>query len=230
VPFGSAPKCGRVRVVEGSAMSDLVLKPWTVDEFFAWQSRQTERYELVGGVPVRMMAGARNVHNDIVINILGELRARLRGSDCHPFNGDGSIETISGQIRRPDAGVDCGSRDPDAFKAASPRMVAEVLSPTTRDFDTFEKLAEYKLVESLGAIVIVEPNAAEVTVWSRGHDRTWTRHIIEGIDGRVDLPSLGIALPMAEIYDGVEFPLRPRLVRMDEPREEPAGRLPFAQS
>jgi Uma2 family endonuclease len=201
-------------------MSDPMSKPWTIDQFFAWQSRQTERYELVSGFPVRMMAGARNVHNDIVINILAELRARLRGSGCHPFNGDGSIETLPGQIRRPDAGADCGQRDPNAFQAALPRMVAEVLSPTTRDFDTFEKLTEYKQVESLDYIVAVEPTAPEVVVWSRGQDRAWVRHIVEGIDREVDMPAIGVTLPLAEIYDGVEFPARPRLVRMDEPREE----------
>jgi Uma2 family endonuclease len=203
-------------------MSDPMSHPWTVDQFFAWQSRQSERYELVSGFPVRMMAGARNVHNDIVINILAELRARLRGSGCHPFNGDGSIETLPGQIRRPDAGADCGQRDPNAFQAALPRMVAEVLSPTTRDFDTFEKLTEYKQVESLDYIVAVEPSAPEVVVWSRGQDRAWVRHIVEGIDHEVDMPAIGVTLPLAEIYDGVEFPARPRLVRMDEPREETA--------
>jgi Uma2 family endonuclease len=161
-------------------MSDPVSKPWTIDQFFAWQSRQTERYEFVSGFPVRMMAGARYVHNDIVINILAELRARLRGSGCHPFNGDGSIETLPGQIRRPDAGADCGQRDPNAFQAALPRMVAEVLSPTTRDFDTFEKLSDYKQVDSLDYIVAVEPNAPEVVVWSRRQDRAWVRHIVEG--------------------------------------------------
>lgn len=199
-------------------MPDPVLKPWTVDQFFAWQSRQPERYELVNGLPVRMQAGARNVHNDIVINILGELRSRLRGGDCHPFNGDGSIETIPGQIRRPDAGVDCGPRNPDAFKATTPRVVIEVLSPTTRDFDTFEKLAEYQRVESLDMIIIVEPNAPEVVIWSRGDDRGWVRRLIEGIDATIEMPSLGITLPLAEIYEGIEFPVRPRLVRMDEPR------------
>lgn len=194
-----------------------MLKPWTIDQFFEWQSRQPDRYELVNGFPVRMQADARNIHNDIVINILGELRTRLRGSGCSPFNGDGSIETIPGQIRRPDAGADCGPRNPDAFKAATPRMVAEVLSPTTRDFDTYDKLAEYKQIESLDTILIVEPNAAYVVVWSRGQDRGWTRNIIEGLDAVVDLPSLGINLPLTEIYDGIDFPGRPRLVRMDDP-------------
>ncbi|HEY4172785.1 MAG TPA: Uma2 family endonuclease [Rhodopila sp.] len=198
------------------------MKPWTIDQFFAWQTRQAERHELIGGFPVRMVAGARNVHNDIVINILAELRARLRGSGCHPFNGDGAIETLPGQIRRPDAGVDCGQRDPDAFMAALPHMVAEVLSPTTRDFDTFEKLAEYQQVASLDCIMVVEPNAPEVTVWSRGPDRTWVRRIVEGLDQDVAMPTIGITLPLAEIYDDIAFPARPRLVRMDEPREETA--------
>jgi Uma2 family endonuclease len=94
----------------------------------------------VDGFPVRMMVGAKNVHDDIVVNVLVQLGNQLRGKGCRPFTGDGSIETKPGQIRRPDIGVDCGRRDPNAMKAASPRVVFEVLSPTTRDFDTIGKL------------------------------------------------------------------------------------------
>lgn len=103
-----------------------------------------------------------------------------------------------------------------------PRMVAEVLSPTTRDFDTFEKLAEYKQVTTLDYIVAVEPNAPEVAIWSRGAERSWVRDIIQGIDAAVGMPALGVTLPLAEIYDGVEFPTGPRLVRMDETPPRPA--------
>ena len=188
---------------------------WTVEQFFAWQVRQTARYELVGGRPVRLMAGARNVHDDIVVNLLAALRGQLRGSGCRPFSGDGSIETLPGQIRRPDAGVDCGQRDPDGMTAAMPRMVAEVLSPSTRDFDSFEKLVENRQVETLDYIMVVEPNAAEVVVWSRGPGRAWVRHFVEGLDRGVDMPGIGVTLPLAEIYDGVAFPARPRLVRRD---------------
>jgi Uma2 family endonuclease len=94
-------------------------------------------------------------------------------------------------------------------------MVAEALSPTTRDYDAFEKLVEYKQVESLDHIVLVEPNTAEVVAWSRGPDRTWVRQVTEGLDGTVALPGIGVDLPMAEIYDGVAFPARPRLVRRE---------------
>lgn len=186
--------------------------PMSVDVFFAWQDAQAERYELVAGVPVRMMAGARNVHDDIVVNVLALLRAALRGTGCRPFTGDGSVETLPGQIRRPDVGVDCGPRDPDALKAAEPRVVVEVLSPSTRDFDAFEKVAEYRTLRTLDHILLIEPNAAEIRLWSRDADRTWVEARILGLDGLVALTALGIALPASEIYDGVTFPARPRLV------------------
>ena len=109
--------------------------------------------------------------------------------------------------------MDCGRRDPDGVWAASPRLVAEVLSPTSRDFDAFEKLAEYKQLDSLGYILMVEPNAPEVVLWSRDTGGIWKRHVADGLGQEVAMPVLGVTLPLAEIYDGVTFPPRPRLVR-----------------
>jgi Uma2 family endonuclease len=163
-----------------------------------------------------MMAGARNVHDDILVNLLAELRRQLRGGPCRPFTGDGAVETLPGQIRRPDAGVDCGRRDPDGLLAALPRLVADVLSPGTRDIDTLEKLAEYRAMDSLEHILLVETNAPEVLLWSRTSDRSWRRELIRGLDAMMELPALGLALPLGELYDGVAFPVGPRPFRLDE--------------
>lgn len=192
-------------------MAGLAEKPWSIERFFAWQDRQADRYELVGGFPLKMMAVAKNRHDDIVVNIIASLRTRLRGSDCRPFTGDGSIETRPGQIRRPDAGIDCGQRDPDAYRAANPKLVAEVLSPSRRDFDTIEKLAEYKLVEGLEAILVVESNAPQVVTWLRRGDGSWERSVAEGLAARVDIAALDLTLPLAELFEGIEFPPAPRL-------------------
>lgn len=123
-------------------------RKWTLTEFFAWQEKQHERYELVGGLPVRMISGTKAVHDTIVMNIIGELQNQLRGKTCRPFSGEHSVETLPGQIRRPDVGVDCGPLDPEAYKAAAARVIFEVLSPTTRDFDIFAKLEEYKTLHT----------------------------------------------------------------------------------
>lgn len=191
-------------------MAQAALRHWTPDEFFVWQEKQAERYELVGGFPLRLMAGASNRHDAVALNLLVQLATKLRGSACRTFTADSSIETRPGQIRRPDAGVDCGERDPDAYKAASPVLVAEVLSPSTRDFDTFDKLAEYKAVASLRHILYVEPNAPEAVLWSRVEETgDWAMNRTEGLDGTVGLPGLGIAIAMSELYDGVPFRARP---------------------
>ncbi|GJD62304.1 Uma2 family endonuclease [Methylobacterium frigidaeris] len=193
-------------------MSEPAHRRWSVQEFFAWQERQDERYELVGGVPVRMMAGARNVHDDIVVNLVAEFCARLRGTPCRPFTGDGSVATLPGQISRPDLGIDCGARDPNGLTAAEPRLVAEVLSPSTRDFDAFDELEEYKAVASLMVILLVEPNAPEIALWRRDTDGAWQHRLVAGLDQTIELPELGTRLALADVYDGVVFPPRPRLV------------------
>jgi len=197
-------------------MAEPERRGWTLEEFFAWQEKQPDRYELVDGRPLKMMAGAKNVHDDIVVNLVGELRTQVRGSGCRPFTGDGSVETRPGQIRRPDVGVDCGPRDPNATTSALPRVVIEVLSPSTRDFDSFKKLEEYKGVASIDYILLVEPNEALVSAWSRDDNGQWMEQRIRGLDAMIDMPKLNIALRMDAIFEGVRFPVMPRLVPNDD--------------
>jgi Uma2 family endonuclease len=89
----------------------------------------------------------------------------------------------------------------------------EVLSPTTRDFDAFEKLAEYRVMDSLEDILLVEPNAAAIVRYARAEDRSWQWSVVEGVDQAIHLPKIGVTLTLSEIYDGVAFPARPILVR-----------------
>jgi Uma2 family endonuclease len=206
--------------IKGPKMTDPASRPWTTAAFFAWQERQADRYELVDGVPVRMMAGTRNVHDDIVVNVLVALANQLKGGGCRPFTGDGSIETRPGRIRRPDIGVDCGRREPNAYTAASPRVVVEVLSPSTRDVDTIVKLEEYQQLPSVERVLLVEPNAPEVIVWVRGDDRNWRHATMRGLDAEVDMPEIAATLRLKDVYDGVAFPPRPRLV-LEEPDAPP---------
>lgn len=196
-------------------MAEPAQRKWTIEEFFAWQEGQGDRYELVDGLPIKMMAGAKNVHDDIVVNLVAELREQVRGSGCRPFTGDGSVETRQGQIRRPDVGVDCGQRDPNDTKAALPKVIIEVLSPSARDFDTFSKLQEYKLIESVDYVLLVEPNAAFVYVWSRDENGQWAERRVQGLSENIDMARLKIRLQMNAIYDGVQFPAIPRLVPSD---------------
>jgi len=75
----------------------------------------------------------------------------------------------------------------------------EVLSPSTRDFDTFKKLDEYRETGSLEYIVLVEPNEPVAFVWRRDGARGWVEARIRGLDAQIDMPEIGVTLQMAVI-------------------------------
>lgn len=109
--------------------------------------------------------------------------------------------------------MSCGPYDPDGYTSSEPVLVIEVLSPSTRDFDTVETPGEYRSVESLRFILYCGPDVAEAVLWSRNAERRWDRSRIDGLEATVDLPDLALSLGMADLCEGVAFPPGPRLVR-----------------
>ncbi len=84
-------------------MADPALRRLTIEEFSAWQEKQPDLYELVGGRP-QSMAGAKNVHDDIVVNILADLknqpvaRVAARSPETAPYG----LGQIRSGVRMPD--------------------------------------------------------------------------------------------------------------------------------
>lgn len=192
-------------------MSEHAIRRMTADEFLDWGLSQPMRYELVDGVPVAM-AGAKRRHDRIVMALHAILVQRLAGHACVAFSADTAVRIPSGNIRRPDAGIDCGRFDDNATAADAPYLVVEVLSPSTRDFDMFGKLDEYKTVPSLRHIVIIDPDTPQAYHWSRATDGGWGHELLEGLEAAITLPEIPCALDLATLYAGLTFQPRPRLV------------------
>ncbi len=192
-------------------MSEAVARPITQDAFLEWALDQEIRYEWVDGVPVAM-AGARQQHDQIVGNLVGILFNALRGHRCRRFTADFAVRIPSGNVRRPDAGIDCAPFNRDALAAEAPVFVAEVLSPSTRIFDQFRKLEEYKSVPGLRYILLIDPDAPQASLWRRDRDDAWRLGTVEGLDAVITLTEPDIAIDLATLYEGTTFPPRPRLV------------------
>jgi Uma2 family endonuclease len=111
-----------------------------------------------------------------------------------------------------DLGIDCGKPDDDSLTADKPALVIEVLSPTTGGFDVTVKLAEYQSLPSMDYILLVDTEMPTVHLYLRDQDGRWEDRIVKGLDAAIDLPKLNVALKLAEIYDGLQFRERPRLV------------------
>jgi Uma2 family endonuclease len=167
-----------------------------------------DKWELVDGVPI-MMAGATQRHQDVAANLLASLHQRLRGSGCRPTGSDTGVLTGDTSVRYPDLVVDCGPRYDDSMHATKPTVVIEVLSPSTRGFDSHLKLIEYKGNTDISQVLLVDTVTPRVLVHLRDGE-VWREEILTGLKGVIDLPDIRTELPMADVYDGIDF--GPRLV------------------
>lgn len=178
---------------------------WTIEEFLAWQAEVDERYELVDGFPVRMMSPTMVRHDRVVMNLTGEVLAKLRSGPCEPFSGEGGIETFPGQIRRPDFGIDCGETDDDSYLRSNPTLVAEVFSPSTRRFDLAAKLPEYQFVRTVRHILYIDPSRVDIAHWSRDANGSWQLKQHTSVEDRIALSAFDIFLDVAALYRGIRL-------------------------
>ncbi|MCC0806876.1 Uma2 family endonuclease [Methylobacterium sp. W2] len=188
-------------------MAQTARRLMSVEEFFDWQQRQDFLYELVDGVPiphVKMMTGASAQHDRVTVNIIAALHGQLRGTRCRPTTDDIGLRTGISTLRRPDVTVECGDLVLDSYESRTPRLVVEVLSPSTSTIDRFRKLEEYKRHPTIAYILLVETRWPSATLYRRDGE-AWVTQAFEAMDETIDLPIIGAGLPMSDVYDGMTF-------------------------
>ncbi|PXW63046.1 Uma2 family endonuclease [Methylobacterium sp. B4] len=164
-------------------MADPARRLMTPEEFFVGQTAQDGLYELVDGMPVphvEMMKGASAQHDRATVTIIAALHAQLRGSGCRPTTDDLALRTGIATIRRPAVTVECGDLVRDIDENRTPRLVVEVLSPSTTDIDRFRKLDEYRRHPSLAYILLVETRFPSTVLYRPGGRRLALADLYEG--------------------------------------------------
>ena len=175
-------------------------RPVMVREFLAMDLGDAKA-ELVDGL-ILMMAGGSPRHAAIAMNLGIALGNRLRGTGCRPYGSDLAVRTGEASIRFPDVSVyfrdDHTGETGDAKLLGVPRVIFEVLSPSTASNDQITKLAEYRALAGVAGIVFVDPENERVRLVEPGaaRDGAW---LPPGSD--LDLPMLGVSLPHAEIFE-----------------------------
>ncbi len=178
----------------------------SVEDYLAGELVSPVKHEYLGGV-VHAMAGARNLHNVIATNTLLALGSRLRGKRCRPFNSDTKIRVrLPTQLRfyYPDASVICRQNPLNESFQDEPAAVFEVLSKATQRIDQGEKKDAYLTIPSLSVYVLIEQESAAVVVYRRTA-QGFVREVYVGLDATLSLPEIEAELPLAEVYEGVEF-------------------------
>jgi Uma2 family endonuclease len=182
------------------------LKLVSVEDYLDGELDSPVKHEYLGGF-VYAMAGARNVHNVIASNVLGALYMGLRGKRCRPFNSDTKIRLrLPTHVRfyYPDVSVICRPNPLNESFQDEPAVIVEVVSRRTRRLDEGEKREAYLTIPSLSVYVLIEQETPAIVAFRRTA-QGFVREVYEGLDAVLPLGEIETALPLAEVYEAVEF-------------------------
>jgi Uma2 family endonuclease len=173
------------------------------EEYLAIEHDNPIRHEYRRGLVYAMASGTDN-HDRIALNLLTLVNLHLGSSDCRCHSGNVKVSYKDEFYYYPDAFVTCDPRDcEDRYVKRHPRLIVEVFSPSTRDFDVGEKFEDYKRIESLEEYVLISQDFQQVECRRRVAADTWET-VIYGAGDQLTLNSIGLNFAIAELYRGLD--------------------------
>ena len=197
-------------------MSALPQPSMTPAEYLTFERSQAEKHEYWHG-QIYLMAGANARHNLIVANLIAALGMALKGRPfvVYPSNLRVLIPA-TGLYTYPDTIVVCGAatfEDEDEDTLLNPTLIVEVLSKSTENYDRGDKFRNYRTIPSLQEYLLIAQHEWRVEHYLRQTDDQWLLTEVMDIIGEISLPAVACTLSMADLYDKVVLPSRPRLLR-----------------
>lgn len=178
----------------------------SVEDYLEREKYCEIRHEFVNG-EVFSMAGESKFHNLIVGNLYVALRRHLRDKpSCRVF-----MESVKTQVRSdqevryfyPDLQVSCESSALSEYYESAPKLVIEVLSPSTERFDRADKFYAYRKLPSLEEYVLVAQDTPRVEVYRLVNQ--WELELYTEMSMVVALDSVGFSLKLINIYEDIVF-------------------------
>jgi Uma2 family endonuclease len=179
--------------------------PMTVDEFYEFTDTRPdeEKWELIDGEPI-LNAAPSLLHQWIVRNVLFALIS-LEPAESASWAALPGLGVRVSETNRPEPDVIILPRTGGSFdlqgRDRSDTVVAfEVLSPSTKERDLRWKRGAYTSLKSLTHYVVIAQDAVEVVVFAR--ETGFAEKRLRSLGDAVEVPALGISLPLAKIYRG----------------------------
>jgi Uma2 family endonuclease len=178
----------------------------TIPEYLALERQSDIRSEYLDGEMIAM-TGASRSHSRIALNIAASLDRQVKPSGCEVFISDMRVQTADGLLTYPDVIVVCGNpefTDSELDTLLNPTLIAEVLSPSTENYDRGVKFARYRTTPSLREYLLIEQKRVHLEHFLR-RDGDWLLHETDDPGDVLELRSIDCRLALTDVYDRVLF-------------------------
>lgn len=161
------------------------------------------KLEFCDGV-IYAMAGGTRAHAQLSASMIAVL-ARVLPKGCRAATSDLKVRIEATDLSTfPDVSVICGEPETspiDDNAIVNPRLLVEVTSKSTEDYDRGDKLSHYKQIPGLTAVLFVSHRRASITRIERVEGRWEEQELRAG--ELVTLTSPPLSFAVDEVYDGI---------------------------
>ena len=175
----------------------------SAEAYLLQEEKAKERHEFING-KLYTMPGGTKFHEKVIINISTALNLLLRNSGYEVYAQGLRCSPNAERFYYPDVLV-TGEVFADIRFSQQPALLAEVLSPSTRSFDTVDKFIDYRTIPAMEYYLLVEPDYCHVTLNYKTPEGEWMAEVFNKRSLVIDLPKLGIQLPLEDIYFGLQW-------------------------
>lgn len=189
-------------------MSGLPQPRLTPEEYLAQERKAEFKSEYFNG-EVWPLAGGSREHSLIVGNVAARLHHQFEGRRCEVHTSDLRVRVSeTGLYTYPDVIAVCGEpefEDDEQDTLLNPTVLFEVLSDSTEAYDRGAKFGHYRALGSLREYVLISQHKWLVEHFLRQPDDSWNLRAHNHPEDLVELPAIRCTLPLARLYDRVEF-------------------------
>ncbi|HET6250249.1 MAG TPA: Uma2 family endonuclease [Tepidisphaeraceae bacterium] len=184
---------------------------FTIAEYLELEEDAVDRHEYQDG-EILAMAGGSPEQSFITANFVREAGNALKGKPCRVAESNLRIRIPqTPRYMYPDASIICGPlqfdpQDPKRHTILNPKVIIEVLSPSTEAYDRGDKFTQYRQIPAFEEYILISQVRPSVESFLRQADGAWSILNFTGLDAAAKVRSLGISIPMAELYAGIEWP------------------------
>ncbi len=181
---------------------------YTPEEYLALEETATYKSEYCEG-EIFAMAGGSAHHSRLAVRICTLLELGLEDTPCQVFNSDLKILVKEHDLYTyPDAMVVCGRPEFARGRTdtiTNPLIIIEVLSKSTRHYDRHKKFELYQSLDSFEDYLLIDQTQVQVEYYHKLANGQWLKQEFDDLEAAVTLESIGLAIPLKQIYRNVDW-------------------------
>ncbi len=192
----------------------------TPEDYLKFERGADSRHEFLDG-EIYATAGESLSHSLVCVNLGGEVRAKLKGKNCEALSPNMKVCTSTASLfSYPDLTIVCGEplfHDTKKDVLVNPKVIFEVLSPSTAEYDRTTKFQKYRMGnETLSDYILVSQDKSFVEHFQRQKDNSWIYKSYSELEDVLQIETVECELSLREIYDRVEISIQQEMEEGEE--------------